>query len=116
RAHPQSLATIDLPFNARCQCLVADDARLVVADACGGSLAVIDVEALRVVSVREMIGHNIRGLVLSSDGRALLVAHQVLNSHTETLQRNVFWGAVITNVVRMLPMELFTTDANVPLP
>ena len=63
-----------------------------MADACGGSLAVIDVETLQVVSVRELIGHNIRGLALSSDGRTLLVTHQVLNSHTETLQRNVFWA------------------------
>ena len=43
--HPHTVATIALPFNARCQCLVADDSRLVVADACGGSLAVIDVAA-----------------------------------------------------------------------
>ncbi len=63
-AQPKTVTTIPLPFNARCQCLVADGARLVVADACGGSLAVIDVESLRMVSVRDLIGHNIRGLAL----------------------------------------------------
>ena len=113
---PKTVATIALPFNARSQCLVAEGERLVVADACGGSLAAIDVETLQVVLVRELIGHNIRGLALSSDGRTLLVTHQVLNSHTETLQRNVFWGAVITNVVRALPIETVTSAATEPLP
>lgn len=115
-AHPKTVAAISLPFNARCQCLVDDGGRLVVADACGGSLAVIDVASLRIVSVREMVGHNIRGLALSSDGRTLLVAHQILNSHTETLQRNVFWGAVLTNVVRAVPIDAVTTAATEPLP
>ncbi len=44
------------------------------------------------------------------------MAHQVLNSHTETLQRNVFWGAVITNVVRALPIEAVASAATDPLP
>jgi len=110
------IKTIPLPFSPQLQCLVADGARLVVADAFGGSMAVIDVATLTVVSTRDLIGHNIRGLTLTADGRNLLVAHQILNSHTETVQRNVFWGAVLTNVVRAIPVELFAAQINEPLP
>ncbi|MFO0950966.1 MAG: hypothetical protein U0835_07390 [Isosphaeraceae bacterium] len=52
--------------------------RLVVADAFGGRLAVIEPESGRIDSVRNIPGHNIRGLAATPDGRSLVVAHQVL--------------------------------------
>ncbi|HEY1602784.1 MAG TPA: cytochrome c peroxidase [Pirellulales bacterium] len=107
---------IPLPFSPRLMTLAAQDTRLVVADAFGGSLAVIDLETKAVVSVRELVGHNIRGMTTSSDGGQLLLAHQILNSNVDTSQRNIFWGAVMTNVLRTLPMELLTADVHLPFP
>jgi DNA-binding beta-propeller fold protein YncE len=107
---------ISLPFSPRLMTLVAADTRLVVADAFGGSLAVIDAQTGQVISVRELFGHNIRGMTMSSDGGQLLLVHQILNSSVDTSQRNVFWGAVMTNVLRTLPKELLTTDVHLPLP
>ncbi len=115
-ASPTVIKTVRLSFSPLLQCLVADGTRLVVADAFGGVLATIDVKTLEVIATREIVGHNMRGVALSHDGRNILVAHQVLNSHTETVQRNVFWGAVITNVVRTIPVELFTSQVGEPLP
>ena len=52
--------------------------RLTVADAFGGSLAEVDTQTWQLVSVREIAGHNLRGLAFDTDG-TLLVAHQVLD-------------------------------------
>ena len=110
------IKTIELPFSPRAQCFVADGAKLVVADAFGGSLAVIDVRTCELLSVRQLPGHNLRGLALSPDGRQLFVTHQVLNSNVETSQRNVFWGAVMSNVVRTLPIDELLAQTSEPLP
>ncbi|MBI2826285.1 MAG: hypothetical protein HYX69_16510 [Planctomycetia bacterium] len=106
RLRLRSAKTIHLPFAPRLQCLVDDGARLVVADAFAGRLAVFDTRSLALVAMRELAaGHNIRGLAVTPDGKQLLIAHQVLNSHTETSQGNVWWGAVMTNVVRAVSIE-----------
>ena len=70
--------TLDLPFRPRGLVLLGDGSRLVVADAFGGRLAVVDPARGTLESVRTLPAHNIRGLALTPDGRTLVVAHQVL--------------------------------------
>lgn len=102
---------VDLPFAPRVQCLIGDGGRLVVADAFGGRFAVVDVRRQELVAVHSLPGHNIRGLAVSPDGRELLVSHQILNDEESTTEDNVFWGGVMLNVVRSIPLdELLAAD------
>ncbi len=98
-------AQIDLPFAPRLQWLSTDGARLVVADAFGGRLAAIDVPAARVRSVRSFHGHNVQGMAADAEETALLLAHQILNESVPTTHDRVFWGTVMGNVVRTVPLE-----------
>ena len=87
---------------------------VVVADAFGGQLAVVDAAATRVQFVHRLSGHNIGGLALSPDGRRLIISHQVLNSAARTTNNDVFWGLLMTNNLRRIPTkELLSND---PLP
>lgn len=98
-------ATIDLSFEPRHQILLADDSKLIVADAFQGRLAVIDVATHTLLTVRGVEGHNISGLSLAHDGNELLVAHQTLDSDEPTTHDNIFWGGVIASTIRTLPLR-----------
>jgi YVTN family beta-propeller protein len=97
--------SVALPFPPRRQLVLADPARLVVADGFGGRLAVIDPTRGEVESVRTIPGHNVCGLGLSGDGRRLLVTHQVLSSRATTAFNDVHWGNLLTNNLRELPVD-----------
>ena len=70
------MKTLDLPFPPRKQLLIRNDSKLIVADAFGGRLAVVEVASGKVESVRALPAHNIRGLAQSPDGMKLFLAHQ----------------------------------------
>ena len=57
--------------------------------------------------------HNIGGLALSPETpRHLVVSHQVLNSAARTTGSDVFWGLLITNTLRRIPIrELLSEQA-----
>jgi DNA-binding beta-propeller fold protein YncE len=101
---PRIGKSISLPFAPRKQLALPGGEKIVVADAFGGRLAVVDAERGSVESVRSVPGHNIRGLVLSTDGKQLLLAQQVLTEDTPTRADDVRWGNVISNGVRSLPV------------
>ncbi|MEZ6051439.1 MAG: cytochrome c peroxidase [Planctomycetaceae bacterium] len=99
-------ATVQLPFAARKQVFAGGASpRLIVADAFGGQLASIDVANAEVVSIHELPGHNLRGLALSSDGKALVITHQKLNAHARADYNDVIWGNLMQNVVREVPLS-----------
>lgn len=97
---------ISMPFAPRKQ-LVANspDERLIVADAFGGRVAVVDMARGEIDHVRELPAHNIRGLALNSDGSRLLVSHQILNPLARTTPDDVHWGMLMGNVVRSLKLR-----------
>lgn len=97
-------ATIPLSFAPR-EMLVANGRSLIVADAFGGNLAVIDLGRREVESVRPLPAHNIRGLALSSDGKQLYVAHQTLSPLARTTSDDIRWGNLIGNHVRSLALR-----------
>jgi cytochrome c peroxidase len=101
---PRVLRTIPLPFAPRKQLALPRSSRVIVADSFGGRLAVVDVEAGRVESVRSVPGHNIRGLALSRDGNRLLLAHQVLHDLGRSNQDDIHWGNLMTGNVRSLAL------------
>ena len=86
--------SLDLPFCPRELAVVADGSKLVVADAFGGRLAVVDIRRRAIDSVRSLPAHNIRGLAFAPDGQTLVIAHQVLNRLAQTSFDDVHWGAL----------------------
>jgi YVTN family beta-propeller protein len=96
--------TIDLPFAPRKLLFVDGDRKVIVADAFGGRLAVVDPESGQLDSVRSLPASNIRGLALSCDGKQVLLSHQVLNSLAETTRDDIHWGNLVTNNVTALSL------------
>jgi YVTN family beta-propeller protein len=100
-----TVQTLDLPFAPRKMVLVRDGTRLIVADAFGGRIAVVDPARGVLESVRTLPAHNIRGLALSPDGRTLLLAHQTLHRKTRTDFEGVHWGTLLSNHLRAIPVD-----------
>jgi YVTN family beta-propeller protein len=105
--------SVELPFSPRRQLLLRDGTRLVVADAFGGHLAVLDTRREEVESVRSIPGHNLRGLAVSADGERLLVAQQVSNRFARAAFEDIHWGNLLTNDIRVLALTtLLQPDAD----
>ena len=102
---PQVIKKIDLAFAPQEQTLLDPDT-LLVADAFGGRLAVIDCEDLQVQAIHEIPAHNITDMVVS-DGR-LWVTHQILTDTAHTTAQNIRWGVLMTNAVRSLTIADWT--------
>lgn len=103
-AAPRSIGTVDLPFAPRRLLLLARSHRLVVADAFGGQLAVVNTVGTSVESVRTLPAQNIRGLAASADGTRLLLTQQQLSATATTTASDIHWGRLITNGVRSVPL------------
>ena len=96
---------VDLPIAPRCQLLVRDGSKLIIADAFGGRLAVLDTQSLELIGIREFPGHNVRGLGVNNDGTMLLIAHQMLNELAHTVRNDVHWGLLMSNDLRWLKLD-----------
>jgi DNA-binding beta-propeller fold protein YncE len=103
------LRSLDLPFSPRNMVLADAGARLVVADAFGGKLAVVDRRRGMLESVRTLPAHNIRGLAVTPDGRTLVVAHQTLHARARTDFEDVHWGRLLSSHLRSLRIDAVLT-------
>jgi cytochrome c peroxidase len=99
------LHTIHLPLAPREQCVLPGRPYVLVADAFGGHLAVVDFVTGQVRAVHALDGHNLRGMVLGPSGKELLVSHQILNQHAATTRENIQRGVLMANVVQVLPLD-----------
>lgn len=97
--------SLRLPFAPREQVLVNNGERLIVADSFGGRLAIVDPAMGDLLAVRELPGHNIRGLAWDARGGRLLAGHQIINSLAETTENDIHWGIVLINVLRWLSLD-----------
>jgi YVTN family beta-propeller protein len=105
--------SVGLPFAPRMLLPVSNTSKVIVADSFAGKLAVVDVAKGRVDSVRTLPAHQIRGLAWSSDGKQLLLTHQVLHADAHTTQADIHWGNLIVNYVRALSSkDLLDPDAD----
>lgn len=107
--------SVSVPHAPRRMLPVQDGARLLVADAFGGSISVIKCDGGILERTKQLPGHNLHGLGMMSDNRRVIVAHQILNPVAETSHDGVFWGIVMTNNLRLIPLENFLTDSREPL-
>jgi YVTN family beta-propeller protein len=103
--------TIDLPFPPRLQWLSRDGKRLVVADSFGGKLAAVDPRSAKLVAVHSLEGHNLRGLTADHEENELLIAHQMLHERSPTTRDGIFWGNVMQNLVRSIPLDDLFSDS-----
>jgi DNA-binding beta-propeller fold protein YncE len=107
------LRSIALPFSPRRQLWLPRSSKLVVADAFGGRIAVVDAAEGRLESLQPIPAHNIRGLCLSSDGKRLLIAHQILNPLGTSSFDDIHWGNLITNNLREITVaDLLRPDTD----
>ena len=97
--------TIELPFAPHELLLVNRDATLLVADAFGGRMAVVDAARFRTLAMHGIHGHNIRGLAASADGKQLYVAHQRIPDRALADYEELHWGRMVTNAVRVLDVD-----------
>jgi YVTN family beta-propeller protein len=96
------LGDLELPFCPQELVVSSDSTKLVVADAFGGRLAVVDTTRRAIDRVRSIPGHNIRGMAFTPDGRSLVIAHQHLDHLAHTTFDDVHWGLLIRNHLRVL--------------
>lgn len=102
---PRIRRTVELPFSPRNMLEIREGTKWIVADAFGGRLAVLDVKRDALDLVRTLPAHNIRGLVVSPDGRKLGIAHQVLHRLARTSFEDVHWGSLIGNHLRFVSLD-----------
>ena len=96
---------LDLPFAPRCQQLLPGRDRLLVADAFGGRLALIEASSRKFQDTRQFPGHNIRGLATDSSGKMLAAAHQMLNDLAHSIRNDIHWGLLMSNDLRWLEVD-----------
>lgn len=95
---------IRLPFAPRRMLWLPGSDDVVVADAFGGRLAVVNTISGEIVSLPEIDGHNLQGLALSADGRRLLITHQRLKESAPVTQDSIHWGEVMANLMCEIPL------------
>ncbi|GIW93593.1 MAG: hypothetical protein KatS3mg110_1634 [Pirellulaceae bacterium] len=97
-----------LPFSPR-EAVFLDHERLVVTDAFGGSVALLDLDR-GVQHVHSLTGHNLWGLSRAPTGDRVVLNMQRLNSFRPTSYEDIFWGGVMQNVM----VELRIRDLEQP--
>ncbi|MFP6667562.1 MAG: cytochrome c peroxidase [Pirellulales bacterium] len=98
--------SMHLPFAPQELLLLDNNKTLLIADAFGGQIAIVDVERWKLGGVRELEAHNIRGLAVTADGKRLHVAHQQM-IHTLADYEELHWGRMVKNVVQVLDVDKF---------
>lgn len=109
---------IELPFSPLKLLLVTDSdlakrspeskamtTKLIVADAFGSKLAVVDPHSGEVESIRELPAHAIRQLRLHPSKPRLLLTHQMLSRLNHTTFDDIHWGGLMANGLRSLALD-----------
>jgi YVTN family beta-propeller protein len=97
--------TLAVSFEPQEMCLTPDGARLIVASSFENSLAIVDTDRMENIGVKQVPGHNIRGLAISSNGQRVLMAQQELNSLGRSTRDDVHWGNMVSNLIASFPLE-----------
>ncbi|MFN9718588.1 MAG: cytochrome c peroxidase [Planctomycetota bacterium] len=104
-------STIDLPFAPR-RLQFLSERVLVVADAFGGRLQVVDTTSGAPIRDHEVFGHNIRGIATNPQTGLVLLTCQTLNEETFTSYERIFWGVVMQNGLHSIPLASLTSESN----
>ena len=101
---------IPLGFQPK-ELLRLSDGRFLVADAFGGSLAVIDCKQAKVVATHKIIGHHIGGLARDDSTQTIAISHQRLSVNARTTRDDIHWGLLMQNMVSIFPESLLSDPA-----
>ncbi len=112
---PRVADSLQLPFAPRQQVVLPGDEKLLVADASGGRVALVDVPAFELERVLELPAHNIRGMTLSEDGRRVLLTHQSVDRAAKTNRDDIIWGVLMANRLTSLRMDSLLDETRDPL-
>lgn len=108
-----STRVVDLPCAPR-RVVFLDDTTVLVTDAFGGRLVVVDTASGRIRSVRELAAHNIRGVALDGvtpdGGGDVWFTHQVLHAKGRTEREHIHWGVLLENQLTALPITALLDD------
>jgi hypothetical protein len=96
--------TVEVPFPPLELLWLPDGQHVLAADTFSGRLAVIDAVNARLVSVRELTGHNIRGLTLDAAGENVYMSHQVLDEWATINWQTVHSGTLMGNAAARIPV------------
>ncbi|MBM83284.1 MAG: hypothetical protein CMJ78_22210 [Planctomycetaceae bacterium] len=91
---------VELSFAPRDILLLPNLKQLVVAAAFGGRLGLLDAASLKIISQREIDGHNIRGLAVAPDGKRFHVTHQQFVPDTLADYEELHWGRMMSNAIQ----------------
>ncbi|QEH35021.1 Di-heme cytochrome c peroxidase [Aquisphaera giovannonii] len=103
--------SIDLLFPPREVLPLREGKALLVADAFGGRLAVVDPAGGTIASVREVPGHNLRGLAIADGGAAVVLARQLSSRLATSSFDDVHWGDLMKNQVLSLRADAILDPA-----
>lgn len=96
--------TLDLPFAPRLLKFLPGGL-LIVADAFGGQLAIVETATASIKNYHSVYGHNIRGLEWNPVTSRLMVACQTLDPATFTSYERIFWGVLMQNGLHSVSLE-----------
>jgi YVTN family beta-propeller protein len=90
--------------------------KLLVADAFGNRLAVLNAETGQLLSVHRIEGHNIRGLAVGPHGQSVLIAHQHIPHKAVASYDGVHWGRIVSNAVQAVELsKLLQPETDEPI-
>ncbi len=102
-----------LPFSPRALLWLDAGRTLVVADAFGGRIAVLDVANRKLASLRTIPAHNIEAMTFDHTRSHMIITQQFLNHRSETTADSIHWGFLLTNSIRSLRLaDLLDPKAN----
>jgi DNA-binding beta-propeller fold protein YncE len=108
------LWTRPLPFAPRPLAISPDGGKLVVGDAFGGKIALVETANGKLESVRNLAGHNLGGFALSPDGKQFLATYSVMDPLAEASMYNVHWGNVVIHRLRQFDLgKLLQPDMDI---
>lgn len=96
---------IPLAFAPRELLLLGGDRTLLVADAFGPRLAIVDAQRGKLKSARRIKGHNIRGLATDPVEKELYVAHQQMSHRDWADYDAVHWGQLVANTTQVFNLD-----------
>ena len=87
----------NLSYAPRVLRVVSNPLQLLVADAFGGNLGIVNPTDGTFLHTRQIPGHQLRGLEVTRDGKHIVIAQQLLNDRARTDFNDIHWGLLMSN-------------------
>lgn len=98
------LTRIELAFPPK-EIIAVDPTKFLIADAFGGSLAILDAAVGKIITQHQIQGHHIGGLCYDEASQSVLIAHQRLSTIAETNYDDIHWGTLMQNLISQVPLQ-----------